>query len=116
MADPVYAERHKEMRRKHKAQYRSKPTGRRRIRAANLKLLGWTIDHYETALHEQGNRCAICQEIFTATPHADHKHVEPPIPRGLLCKDCNFSIGFLKDSPELLENAAAYLRKFSGTA
>ena len=113
MADPEYAEHHKEMRKKHKASYRSKPSGRRSIRAANLKPLGWTIDHYEVALREQDNCCAICQDTFTATPNADHRHVEPPMPRGLLCKDCNLAIGFLKDSPERCEAAAAYLRHWN---
>jgi Recombination endonuclease VII len=113
MADPAYAAHHREIRKKHKAQYRSTPSGSRCIRACHLKPLGWTIDRYDIALHEQGNRCAICQETFTATPHADHQHVVPPMPRGLLCNVCNSLIGFAKDNPAICEAAATYLRHWN---
>jgi hypothetical protein len=113
LADPAYQQHHKELRRKHKANYRASPSGLRVIRASSLKPKGWTTERYDSALQEQDNRCAICREPFPRTPCADHAHTEPPVPRGLLCNSCNSCIGFAKDSPELLETAAAYLRKFS---
>lgn len=113
LLDPAYAEHHKEVRRKHKANYRSTPSGRRCIRAGHLKPKGWTIENYDSTLHEQSNCCAICREPFTATPRADHKHSTPPVPRGLLCNTCNLGLGAFKDSPERCEAAATYLRKWS---
>jgi hypothetical protein len=33
--------------------------------------------------------------------------------RGLLCSTCNSGLGFLKDDPEVLRGALAYLRRHS---
>ena len=79
-------------------------------RKTRLRRMGWTTESMENAKHEQGNRCAICQEVKALLP--DHAHVEPSVPRGLLCHSCNVAIGMFKDSPERCEAAAAYLRKF----
>ena len=79
-----------------------------------LRKNGWSQDTVAEVLLKQNNCCALCGEAFTENdkPYADHKHVVPPIPRGLLHRSCNFAIGLLKDSPEMCELAAAYLRKF----
>ncbi len=90
-----------------------------RIRKGRLKLAGWTLETFASAKHEQGNRCAIClniPEIKQRRSEAlvpDHKHGKPPEPRALLCPDCNAGLGMFKERPEVLEAAAAYLRKFS---
>ena len=88
------------------------PEKRRSYQRASSRRLkgGWTRDAVEAALVEQSNCCAICKEPFLKTPHADHKHVEPPMPRGLLCHTCNLGLGAFKDSPSLCEAAAYYLR------
>lgn len=70
---------------------------------------GWTPELVVRRRSEQGNACAICKEIFNKTPNADHKHSNPPRPRGLLCTSCNLSLGLLKDNPELALKAAQYL-------
>ena len=84
-------------------------------RKSTLKHTGWTPEAFDNALVEQKNRCAICNTKFTKKnkPQADHKHVLPPKPRGLLCGNCNFGIGNLKEDEEILQNAIAYLRKHS---
>jgi hypothetical protein len=56
----------------------------------------------------QDNRCGICREAFRSTPFVDHNHITGEI-RGLLCRDCNFAIGFLRDDPLLCTRAAEYL-------
>ncbi len=41
--------------------------------------------------------------------HMDHCHKTGAF-RGFLCESCNYGLGIFKDSPQLLEIAAAYLR------
>src|SRR5574343_538867 len=56
--------------------------------------------------------CDICGEAFASTKHrhVDHCHTTGKA-RGLLCSNCNHAIGKMKDDPELLRKAAAYLEK-----
>ena len=75
---------------------------------------GITEECYAKLLAEQQGRCAICN---TDTPTGkwkvfavDHCHHTGKV-RGLLCNECNRGMGLLRDSAELLEKAAAYLRK-----
>ena len=69
-------------------------------------------EHFSQLLQKQNHSCAICK---TTTPggkgtfHVDHCHATGAV-RGLLCMACNIGIGKLKDSPELLDAAASYLR------
>jgi Recombination endonuclease VII len=73
---------------------------------------GWTIGMFEVTLAEQGNRCAICRLPFDR-PCADHKHSDPPEPRGILCNGCNTAIGLLKENPEVCRAAAEYLEAWT---
>jgi hypothetical protein len=82
-------------------------------RKNNLKITGWTSDMVEQTKIEQGNACAICRKIFISAPRADHKHVKPPEPRGLLCLHCNVGLGHFFESPEWLRAAADYLEAWS---
>jgi hypothetical protein len=75
---------------------------------------GW-FDSKKTG---QNNRCAVCFNEFTDTPHIDHDHGCCPAPkscekcrRDLLCKDCNLGLGRFKDNVQVLENAIQYLKK-----
>ena len=81
-------------------------------RARKLNNLGWTPEMVEQTMIEQGQACALCRKPFTDTqpPCADHKHSNPPEPRGLLHSNCNTAIGLFKDDPELCNAAAGYLR------
>lgn len=42
----------------------------------------------------------------------DHCHATGQL-RGLICHKCNSALGMAKDDPKILENAAAYLRKYA---
>ncbi len=81
---------------------------------ANLKRhYGMTVEMYEDLLAAQNNACAICKATRGAKRqrlHVDHDHATGRI-RGLLCSACNRGIGFFKDSPNLLQTAAAYLAR-----
>ena len=64
-------------------------------------------------LGQQG-KCAICAAILgprgsLQKPYLDHDHKTGKV-RGWLCRRCNLGIGSFKDSPNLLEAAARYLR------
>lgn len=94
-------------------------TSKERNRRLALRENGWTPESFAIAKAEQSNRCAICNET-PKKPHGagteqlvpDHKHGKPPVPRALLCPNCNSAIGLLFDSPERCEAAATYLRKW----
>lgn len=89
-----------------------------RQRAKTLKRHGITPETYQVMLAAQDGVCAICQKSEKVKQHlaVDHDH-ETGAVRGLLCRDCNTSLGKFGDSPELLRRAAAYLEKeFSGTS
>jgi hypothetical protein len=77
---------------------------------------GITGRRYEEIFAGQQRRCAICRCIleFGATdrsrPMIDHDHRTGSV-RGILCQRCNFGLGFFRDDPALLRQAAAYLEE-----
>lgn len=76
-------------------------------------MYGMERGHYDALLVEQGCRCAICGDVGGPKGlYVDHCHDSGAI-RGLLCGKCNAGIGMLKDDPDVLLAAAAYLLKNS---
>lgn len=68
---------------------------------------------FNEMLVEQEFRCDICQdelEIIKWKYAIDHNHSTGEV-RGILCKHCNTTLGFARDNPQILDAAAAYLRK-----
>lgn len=101
-------------------EYNSRPGKRERKNETKrnnnrLRMFNFSPDLFNERLSEQGDVCAICK---TDTPggkgtfHADHDH-ETLRPRGVLCHNCNVGLGNLKDSPEILQAAIDYLKKYS---
>lgn len=85
-----------------------------------LRETGWTAEQYQEALKNQNNLCDICGQPETAKTKgtlrqlcADHNH-KTSKKRGLICNNCNHLLGLAKDNPDILINAAAYLRKYDG--
>jgi hypothetical protein len=76
-----------------------------------------TFEEYEVKAAKQGNKCAICGRVETATSvtgavkalAVDHCHLTKTN-RGLLCQQCNLLLGNCGDSVEILEKAIAYLK------
>jgi len=75
-----------------------------------------TEAEYRAMLAKQGGLCAICRQperiIIRGRVRPlqiDHSHGHNRV-RGLLCSACNTGIGKFRDSPDLLEVAAEYLR------
>lgn len=69
---------------------------------------GLSPSDLEDMLVRQGGACCICKsrgvELFV-----DHDHASGAV-RGLLCRGCNTALGWLRDDPQLAEQAAHYLR------
>jgi hypothetical protein len=77
------------------------------------------IEAFDEKFAEQDGVCAICSQPETAMRrnkvlplHVDHDH-KNGLARGLLCTACNLGIGQLRDSPELLQRAIAYIEKWT---
>lgn len=76
------------------------------------RFYGLTLEEARELWH--ADKCAICG---TTDPkdnrqkfHIDHCHETGKV-RGALCSKCNFGIGFLQDSPDVLRLAAEYLER-----
>jgi hypothetical protein len=101
--------------RRHQAAYRAKNPEQHREALREYKLrrsYGLTPECYAALLAEQGGCCAICGSADCSSGRkmaVDHCHKTNKI-RGILCGSCNRAIGGLKDDPELIDKAAAYVR------
>lgn len=86
------------------------------IRDKNLRQkFGIGLEEYAELLKAQGGACDICKSSNPGRKDrthfcVDHDHETGKV-RGLLCYTCNFGIGGLKDSVEILTSAIAYLKK-----
>ena len=108
----------REEKRAQQAEYNKREEVVARVKERHLAANGWTLERYEEKKKEFNDVCEICK-IPTAPRAlggvlvADHEHVEPPIPRGLLCTRCNTGLGQFLDNPLLLIEAASYLAKYA---
>jgi Recombination endonuclease VII len=74
---------------------------------------GITLDDYHQMLEQQDGGCAICGALPTLRRlDVDHCYKTGRV-RGLLCWDCNVSIGRMKDDPDRLRSAVRYLEAFA---
>lgn len=73
-------------------------------------MYGLTLDDYTEMFDNQNGLCAICNTGNSSWGKlaVDHCHISGKV-RGLLCFNCNTSIGKMNDSPSLLRKAANYL-------
>lgn len=76
---------------------------------------GISLADYDVLLAAQGGKCAICGRTEAGrTGHrnlaVDHCHTSARV-RGLLCHSCNRALGLLQESADVLDRAAAYLRR-----
>lgn len=60
-------------------------------------------------VQQQEGKCAICKTATSnSSLHMDHDHKTGAF-RGALCMKCNAGLGYLRDSPEILQAAIDYL-------
>ena len=79
-------------------------------RRKRLKLrYGITIEQYEEMVASQ-NGCAVCGHYSENGSRlvVDHDHVTGKV-RGLLCHNCNLTLGKFEDNISWIKNLAAYL-------
>lgn len=76
---------------------------------------GISSDEYERIFEYQNGACAVCfwKQTEDEILRLDHDHGTGKI-RGLLCHQCNVSIGLMKDSAAILRNAAEYVELHRG--
>ncbi|WP_393063536.1 endonuclease VII domain-containing protein [Streptomyces sp. LN549] len=90
-----------------RARPRHRKNARKSSRSWRLKQYGLTEERYEAMVSEQGGACRICgycPDLLVV----DHDHKTGEV-RGLLCRECNLALGFLRDNPAAATSAAAYL-------
>lgn len=71
---------------------------------------GISPEQYLELFEAQDGKCKICGYVPKENEYlvVDHNKETGEV-RGLLCKKCNLGIGYLKDNPESLRNAAKYV-------
>lgn len=77
------------------------------------KNYGISLEDYSKLEDFQKYSCAICNKNknnLNRGLFVDHCHTSKNV-RGLLCNDCNLSIGFLNDDVNLLNSAIKYLKE-----
>lgn len=80
-----------------------------------------SLEQYDEMLIAQGGKCAICLTDYTELSdslYVDHNRKCCPgkescgkCVRGLLCRQCNFAIGLLKDNEVIIKTASEYVKK-----
>ena len=99
----------KTQRREYAAEYKRTYPERQRS-AQYLRNFGISLEQYEEMLRRQDSVCAICSGVNANGRRlsVDHHHTTGVV-RALLCFACNVAIGHMRDDPDLLRLAAAYL-------
>ena len=74
-----------------------------------LKGMGWTVEQRDNELLRQNYSCYGClKTIDKNTARLDHDH-KTGENRGLLCDNCNWALGTVRDTPATLRRLMAYL-------
>jgi hypothetical protein len=71
---------------------------------------GLTTEEFSAMIEEQNNKCKIC-ECEMDSPQVDHNHTTNKV-RALLCRNCNTSLGLLKEDPKVLYNMISYINDY----
>lgn len=74
-----------------------------------VKQYGLTADDFHRMNEEQGGKCALCfGDPDSDRLFVDHCHKTGRV-RGLLCRRCNFTLGYARDDAALLRRMADYV-------
>ena len=85
---------------------------------SNAKVYGLTLEEYRQMFIDCDNKCNICGKENGEKPNklqVDHNHITGQV-RGLLCRNCNTGIGYLKsdESIDIIKKAIEYLENNNG--
>ena len=83
------------------------------VRKMVLSKYGMTPEDYLVLFNLQEGSCAVCgthQLELDHRLHVDHDHQTGKV-RGLLCRNCNFALGLMGDSPDLIGRLKEYVEK-----
>ena len=108
----------KEHSHKYQKEYRDarkhRPERKQKVREFHLKHeYNITLIEYDIMFKNQKGCCDIChkhQSEFKLPLYVDHDHKTDKV-RGLLCKNCNMALGFMKDDPDIILEAYNYIKK-----
>lgn len=112
-----YREKNKEKLQKSQKEYRESTNYHRNWHLVNR--YGITLKEYEQLNSNQGGKCAICRKAETSRNKrdgtvrelaVDHNHETGEV-RGLLCRACNVSLGFLDEDPVIINRMLEYINK-----
>lgn len=109
-----YRERNKDKLKKAQTLYREKINYHKNWHLKNR--YGINLEVYKELLIKQNGVCAICKNPETSETNrgtlrqlaVDHCHTTGKV-RGLLCRNCNVSLGMLKENKETILNMLEYL-------
>lgn len=88
--------------------YRQRPSIRfHKVSRMLRSRYGLTRDEFDALLIAQSGRCAICDRA-DRNLNVDHCHTSTRV-RGLLCQRCNILIGYLDNTPDVVDKARAWL-------
>lgn len=93
------------------AQRRASSPAYLRERASRIaKCYGITIEDYARIINRQGGDCASCGDELDMGKKTciDHCHRTGRV-RGILCANCNFAVGHVKESAERARKIAHYI-------
>jgi hypothetical protein len=82
--------------------------------AVIIRKYGITSEQKESMLILQNHKCASCGVDLKSPkykPHVDHNHLTGKV-RGILCSDCNRSLGIMKEDPNKIYGLLQYSLKF----
>lgn len=106
-----WIDRNKEYIKEYMKEWRTKAVNSGKWRKYDLKKYDLTPEEYDRILESQKCMCAICgidESKLKRRLFVDHDHATGKV-RGLLCSNCNFVLGYAKDSKATLRNAIDYL-------
>lgn len=88
------------------------PYSPRETRTRLLKYLyGISVEDTDRLYQLQKGACAICK-VSDKKLCLDHNHATGAV-RGLLCNNCNFALGHIKESPDIAQSLIEYIHKHS---
>lgn len=97
--------------REQNSQWAKTERGKACARRKQLKAYGLTQSDFDAMLLSQHTACLGCStSLKNKKACVDHDH-KTAVVRGILCHNCNVSIGLLNDDPFILRRLAAYLEK-----